>query len=318
MENNAKETREKIINTLRSKGPSLPVQIAREAQISSLFAGAFLSELAKEKMIKISNMKVGGSPLYFIKGQETSLEKFHIYLQSKEKEAFLLLKEKKILQDREQLPAIRVALRSIKDFALPFLKDNEVFWRFHSVGEEQVRAILEPEKEIKKESKKEIKEKPETISAQEAPETKKQAEITKEKTKIRPKPKTTEKKETQLDIGLEKRVETRVSTKKLKEKPEFALKMIEVLKNNNIELLEELDSKKREFSGIIRIKSELGKLKFLCIAKDKKKITENDLRLAVEKSQTLKMPSLILFPGEINKKALEYAETCPLLKLKKL
>ena len=83
-------TKRKITSILKLKGPSLPVQIAREIQLSSLFAGALLSELAKEKLIKISHMKVGGSPLYFIAGQEELLEKFHSYLPGKEKEAFLL------------------------------------------------------------------------------------------------------------------------------------------------------------------------------------------------------------------------------------
>ncbi len=41
--------RKKIIDILKAKGPSLPVQIARETELTSLFAGALLSELAKEK-----------------------------------------------------------------------------------------------------------------------------------------------------------------------------------------------------------------------------------------------------------------------------
>ena len=68
------ETRNKILSILRLKGPSLPVQIARETGLNSLFAGAFLSELASDKSIKISMMKVWGSPLYFLPGQESQLE----------------------------------------------------------------------------------------------------------------------------------------------------------------------------------------------------------------------------------------------------
>src|SRR3989338_4652198 len=140
---NAKEIKSRIVSTIRLRGPSLPVQIAHQTEISSIFAGAFLSELAGEKAIKISNTKVGGSPLYYLQGQEHLLENFYQYLPGKEKEAFLLLKENKMLQDKEQLPAIRVALRSIRDFAKSFSKDAEIFWRFHSVTEEQVREMLE-------------------------------------------------------------------------------------------------------------------------------------------------------------------------------
>jgi len=96
------------------------------------------------------------------------------------------------------------------------------------------------------------------------------------------------------------------------------LQVIRALQNSNIELIEEKLTKQKEFSGIIRINSELGKMNFLCAAKNKKRITENDLRLIVQKAQTLKVPALVLFPQEINKKALNYASTCPLLKLRKL
>ena len=71
-------------------------------------------------------------------------------------------------------------------------------------------------------------------------------------------------------------------------------------------------------SGIISINSEIGNIKFLCVAKDKKRITENDLRLILQKAQSLKMSALVLFPGEVNKKAQQYAATCPLIKLKKI
>src|SRR3989344_5530 len=117
---------EKIIEVIKRKGPSLPIQISKEVGLSSLFISAFLSELAGEKRLKISHLKVGGSPLYFLEGQEEQLEKFYNYMPPKEAEAFLLLKEKKILKDAEQKPAIRIALRSIRDFAVGFKKDEEI------------------------------------------------------------------------------------------------------------------------------------------------------------------------------------------------
>ncbi|MFC1682475.1 hypothetical protein ACFL0X_02575, partial [Nanoarchaeota archaeon] len=72
--------------------------------------------------------RVGSSPVYFLEGQERGLEGFSNHLKSKEKEAFDLLKEKKFLGDSEIEPAIRVALRAIKDFAVPFERDGKVIW----------------------------------------------------------------------------------------------------------------------------------------------------------------------------------------------
>jgi len=85
--------KEKILSIVNQKGPSLPAHIASKTGLSMLFASAFLSELLSEKKIKISNMKVGNSPLYYIPGQESQLENFsHTNLKSKEKECFSIIK----------------------------------------------------------------------------------------------------------------------------------------------------------------------------------------------------------------------------------
>ena len=153
LEGSALEIKEKIISIFKNKGPCLPVDVAKETGLSILFASAFLSEFISEKKIKISNMKVGNSPLYFIPGQEKMLENFSEYLKSKEKEAFILLKEKKILKDSEQEPAIRVALRAIKDFAIFFKKNEEIYWRYFITEEAEIKEKpKEPEKIIEKEN----------------------------------------------------------------------------------------------------------------------------------------------------------------------
>jgi len=79
-----------ILSILKQRGPSLPVHIARETSLSILFASAFLSELLSERKIKISNMRVGSSPIYYILGQENQLENFSLHLNNKEKEAFTI------------------------------------------------------------------------------------------------------------------------------------------------------------------------------------------------------------------------------------
>jgi hypothetical protein len=140
----ASHTREKILSILRMKGPTLPVYISQDIGMSMLFASAFLSELLSDKLIRISHMRVGNSPIYYIQGQETQLERFSSYLKSKEKEAFLLIQDKKFLKDSEQPPAIRVALREIKDFAFPFRRNNETFWRYLTAKESEFKMEAKP------------------------------------------------------------------------------------------------------------------------------------------------------------------------------
>ncbi len=138
------EIKKKIFFAFKQRGPSLPVHIARATGLSMLFASAFLSELLSERKIKMSYMKVGNSPIYYLPGQEIHLENFAHHLNDKEKEAFTLLQNKKILQDSEQTPAIRVALRSIKDFAIPLKKEDKIFWRYYLIPENQLE-IFKPQ-----------------------------------------------------------------------------------------------------------------------------------------------------------------------------
>ena len=152
------QIKEKIISIIKKNGPCLPVHIAREIESSILFTSAFLSELSSEKRIKISHMKVGNSPLYYLPEQKPLLEKFSHYLKDKEKEAFSILKEKKFLKDYEQEPAIRIALREIRDFAIPFQKKEEIIWRFFSVPKEEFESKKKEIRPIiKREEKKEKK-----------------------------------------------------------------------------------------------------------------------------------------------------------------
>ncbi len=175
------EIKGKIMSILKVKGPCLPVHVARGIELSMLFTSAFLSELVSEKKIKISHMKVGNSPVYFIPGQEAMLERFAEHLQSKEKEAFSLLKEKKFLKDKTQEPAIRVALRALRDFAFPFTKNDEIIWRYLTFSEEEFT-----EKEKPKKQKEELN----IFDKDEKPEPKKQE---------KPKPKRRAKKTTSKD-----------------------------------------------------------------------------------------------------------------------
>jgi hypothetical protein len=269
-----KEIHQKIISILKERGPSLPIQIAKETEMSSLFISAFLSELTNEKRIKVSNLKVGGSPLYYLEGQEEKLEQFYKYLHPKEAEAFLLLKEKKVLKDSDQEPAIRVALRSIRDFAVGFRKDEEIYWRFHSMSEEEIKEQEQPKKIKRIEPKiKQIKE---------------------------PKP----------DVKFQNPLirEERPAQKKEKPKSDFVLRTIGFLNKEEFKIIEEKDYKTKEYNCIIEVNSNLGPIKFITQAKDKKTITDLDLKKILSESQRIPLPALMIYTQDLSKKAKEYAE----------
>jgi hypothetical protein len=301
------ETHEKIISVLREKGPSLPIKLSKDIDMSSLFISAFLSELANQKRVKITGLKVGGSPLYYLEGQEEQLEPYHKYLHPKEVEAFLILKERKVLKDADQDPPTRVALRSLKDFSIGFKINEQIYWRYILVSESEAKELLQPKTPTKKTPekiisqnqslKKQIKEMPNkaivTISKQSS--------------------------ESPNEFQNPLVIPTPEQSKKQKPKSEFSKKAIEFIKNNNLEIISEKDHKTKEYNCIIKINSQLGPLKFLTQAKDKKTISETDLKKLLSIAQSIPLPAFILYTGDISKKAKDYLRMySSILKAKKI
>jgi hypothetical protein len=306
----------KILDILKRRGPSLPIQVAKELQLNSLFVSAFLSELAGEQKLKISHLKVGGSPLYFLQGQEKLLENFYKFLAPKEVEAFLLLRDKKLLKESEQDPAIRVALKYIKDFSVGFKTNNEIFWRYMLASEEEVNNLLEKSfSKSKQQSKEEPAKEPVVTKAiqeikQEPKEEHKQIVVEETKPKIKKSTKPVKIKEAEESQEINPFNNPLVKLEKEQEKPksEFALKILEIIEKKGYQVIKERESKNKEFNLIIQINSDLGPINFFTQARDKKSISETDLTKLVSIAQSIPLPALMLHTGELSKKAKEYAE----------
>jgi hypothetical protein len=299
------ETHDKIVQVLEEKGPSLPIQISKEIGMSSLFISAFLSELTNEKRINVSHLKVGGSPLYFLNGQEEQLENFYKFLHPKEAETFLLLKTHKILKDSEQEPAIRVALRSIRDYSVGFKKDEEIYWRYILVPESEINDILRPPKKkdvLMPDSKEEDISTPD-LKIKENPKPK----IIKKQIQKTEIPKTEQKPKVQEEFQNPLAVEETVKPKKQKQKSDFVEKVIEKL-NKYYQIIQEKDYKAKEYNCLIQINSDLGPINFLTQAKDKKSVSETDLKKLLATAQSIPLPALFIYTGNLSKKAQEYAE----------
>jgi len=309
---NASAIRERILSMLRMRGPLLPVHISNETGLTMLFASAFLSELLSEKRIRISHMKVGNSPLYFVPGHEPYLERYSNYLKSREKDAFLLLKEKKIIKDSEQEPAIRVALRSIRDFAIPFKRNNEIFWRYFTIPESDFKweqksieehEYVEAKQKVFDKQEREIGNKIiRDIKIEDI------EEIRKEKEKLEKKPE--EKREEikkvpkkQEKQAIKKKSSPKKSAQKSSEK--FFNQVKEFLSKDSIEILNIEGFGKDE----IFLKIKTDKEEKLLIAYNKKKITENEIIKANKKASELNLKYLILSMGEPSKKLSDLIES---------
>jgi len=296
---------QRILDLIKIKGPIIPSQISKQIGLDILMTSAYLSDLASGGKLKISILKVGGTPLYYLSGQESLLQNFSQNLHEKEKKAFLLLKEKKILRDNELEPVIRVALRQIKDFAVPLNvthQDNtEIFWKWHLLGKDEVSSLIESsldkklyqkEAELKKISKegsqKTEKDLKEIVSLKEI----KEGKIEKEEAK----------KEIKKPIG-----EKPKEIKRFVDKTDSFLAEISSYFNKNKVGIKntEILRKSSEIDFIAEIPSGIGILEYYCKAKNKKRISESDLSSAYIQGQLKKLPVLFLAKGELTKRAKE-------------
>lgn len=273
-----------VLSIVEEKGPVLPRDVVKELGGDTFLVGAILSQLVDKKEIKISHTKIGGSPVYYVSGQEEKIQELYKYLHEKEKKAYDVLKSKKVLRDTTAQPAIRVALRNIRDFAKPLevkIKGiKEIFWKWYLLenisAENYIREIVKkelPVPVVEKESPKPIEE--------ETP------QIAKEKQQILPKE----------------------EPKPIEEKQELLSKTNIIFNSKNIEVIEEkIIRKNSEIEMIVNIPSPVGKLKFYCKIKNKKKNNDKDLSSAYVEGQMKKLPVLYVTTGDFTKKAKQMLE----------
>jgi len=274
---NSKEVHAKIVDFLTKNGPSLPVHIARNGGMDMLFTGAFLSELYNDKTVKMSAMKIGNSSLYFLPGQEEMLEKFISYLPSKEKEACLLLKKEGFLEDAAQHPAIRVALRGIRDFAFPLKTEKGLFWRyltFQEIAQEKIEKVQQ--KQIQQQQEPVVVVEQTVLLKPEIPTVEQQTKEEKEELK---------------------------RIKKQETEQKFLGEVKEFLKRKEILLVSIEEFTKKEVVAKIKVKGDLCVL----IAIDKKRPSEEDIVKAYKRALKIDLPFHLLAKGDLNKKMKEMA-----------
>jgi hypothetical protein len=289
------ETPEKIISLIRMRGPVVPSDIAKFIGTNLLFSSAILSELVSKNQLKISTLKIGGSPLYYAPGQEFKLQQFADKLNEKDKKAFDMLREKKILRDSEQEPLIRVALRAIKDFAVPLqvnLSQVEIFWKWYLLTNEEAEKLIREELNIPDEIPKK-----EAVEEKHAPEEKRPEYKEEKKEPLKAEKEKKEENAKQEPAGQKKFIDKGDS---------FYAQIKRYFDKNKIAIVqEELKKKKSDYEFVIELETNVGPVEFYCQAKNKKAVTDQDLAMAYVQGQAKKLPVLFLTTGQPTKKAKE-------------
>jgi len=318
LKRDAEEIKNRIMFFIQQNGPSIPIQVSKRIQMDGIFTAAFLSELLGEKKINMTNMRVGSSPVYYINGQEAQIEKFgEQHLKSKEKEAFFLLKEKRFLKDSEQEPAIRVAIRTIKDFAIPFTKNSESFWRYYLAEEKEFYIPIEEQKKQKEEEEKNKKPE-ETIVINESIEErkflkfggKKEEPVVEEKIEIKEEIIPTKEESPSEKTTKPKTARKKSSKTKSKQDEKFLETVKEFLSKKSVAILNIEGFSKDYLLLKIKVKGE----EQLLVAYNKKKITEADIISAAKKASELELRYSILSLGELPKKVTDLIDSLKNLK----
>ncbi|MFH1399701.1 MAG: hypothetical protein ABIG95_06355 [Candidatus Woesearchaeota archaeon] len=266
------EIQQKVLSFIRMRGPSLPVAVSKELNTNILMASAIMAEMVSRNELRLSSLKVGGSPLYYIKGQEFKLQNFAEKLNSKDRETYTLLKEKQVLRDVSLSPLERVSIRKLKDFAIPLKvktgEDVEFFWRWFLLTNEHAETIIKQiigYKEPKESPKAEIKPEPEKPKAE------------------KPLP------------FVDKTV-----------KDDFLGRVKKYFESKKIRIVEFIVVRKNaEIDFVIELPSAVGSLRYFCKAKSKQRSNDTDLAAALVKGQMKNLPALYLAGGELTKRAKE-------------
>lgn len=321
------EKKKKIISFLETNGPSLPVRIAKAIEMDPVFASAITSELLGSKQVKTSHMKIGASPLYLLPGQEQKLEEHIDNLKSAEKDAFLKLKENKLIEDENEEPATRVALRNIKDFAIPLKFQDKIKWKYAFATDQEIEKLLSHPKK-KPEAKKD------TLSinkhteqrVEKTPSEKSELKIEEPKSKSTietevPKAWEVKKEEIKQIKKESKKVENIFISPEIKDEkqePKFLIEIKNFLKQKDIKFVEEVRTEKKEVMAIINITSQLGNINFLMVAKNKKTATKDEIEAAIQIATKNKMPCLLIIRGKPSKSIQKFIDKNHLIKLEKI
>ena len=319
---------DRVKQLVRLRGPLIPSQISKEIGTNILMASAILSELASKNDVKISSVKVGGTPLYYVPGQESKLQNYIASLHQKEKEAFEQLKLDGVLRDSELEPAIRVALRQIKDFAKPLEANIEgevyLFWKWYlltnDAAEVQIKKIMGLEEPVQQQPKQEMQEQLQPaavmgLAAGSEIRAEAQAQLQAQVALSRQMPQPIQHTETQLAEAVNPAPQAAVAqlqpSKLLQKKPvvvpttEFTVTINDFLGKSNIEIESTASASRSEMEYVVLLPSPVGKLRYYCIAKNKKTCTDTDISSALIKGQLNKLPVLLLTQGVLSKKAQE-------------
>ena len=304
-------------------GPVLPKHVAEAFGISTLFASAFLSELSGSKKVLTSHLKIGGSPLYYTEDHKDRLVDYRGSLHEKEQKTFALLRSEHVLDDSKLELLDRVALRKMEDFAVPLAVDvggeRRIFWKYYLVSDDETARIIgellgAERRETEVPEEREEPEEPEVIEPQ--------AEVVEEQ----PQPARSEPEETAREPASEpdvvetaqpekpkpRETQAKITVENVSHAPDAAealradamgKKILSYFEEKGITLPYAEVIRKNTCMGVCSVPSPIGELDYCFYGKEKKTITDKDIKEAYAEAAILGYPLLYIAKGDVKKSA---------------
>lgn len=341
--------REAVVRILKLHGPLLPLEIRKYLGTGdSTLIGATLSELAHHGRVAISKVKRGGSPFYYDPQNPASLEKVWQDLGEKERRAFQLLKERRVINPDEVDPLTRVCLANIPDYAKPMKVAHEgqdlLFYRYFLVseqeGQQRAHALLSPAAApvpaaavapVPSSASSSVSSPaPATASAptpvartppvtppaaprqqpvlQPAP---RHLPAEQQQTLERPVPVPRDHKAASPPKAtVQQTPEAKPVKNAVVADDEFLKRIVQFCDAKGLVILEHIIvRKKAEVDLVLQVPTPVGTVEYFCKAKSKRKSNDGDVAGALLAAQQRRLPAIYLTTGEVTKKAKELTQT---------
>ncbi|MDO8510698.1 MAG: hypothetical protein Q7S55_00875 [Nanoarchaeota archaeon] len=325
---------EKILYFLKVVGPTIPSKVAKNINTEILLASAHLSDLTSQGKVRISNLKIGGgSPLYYLPGQEEQLFYFAAgNLNPKDYQVLEVLKQQKIMRENSLDLLSRVAIRSLKDFAIPLhvtiSGNKELFWKWHLLSDEEASASIKQmlmvrEQTVPFQVPEDSEGQPlpsQTLSgSQNMPAAAlEQEEPLQDTGPVEQEP--AEELQEKIEKVLSQTKSNSPRVKKVRKPKQEGVP--EKIQDNFLPAAEsflagkeiiiqdrEIVRKNAEVNLVIKVPSAVGAVTYFCKAKKKIKCDEGDVSAAYMEAQIKKLPLLFIYTNELTKKAQEMLAT---------
>lgn len=284
-------------------GPIVPSEITRKLETDSMIISALISELIKEGLVFYSHKKIGSSPLYYVKGQESKMrERLEPELNIAEKKIVEFFEKNKLMLKANLSPQQRYMVDDLRDFVTPLTLningEDKIFYKHYSISTQTIYDELKKKKIIKK--------------------------VKTDKSAPQSRLFDTPRKEFENKQDTKKVVEEKFGENNEKKEEEYTPK-VERLKDEveyeefddlsekfftqyNLKVLEAESIRKNSEANFIVLTNYRIPQKYFVKYYKKKRISEKDINNAYTQSQLHKMPCIIITIGKLSKKSEESLE----------